>query len=196
VLKVGLTGGIASGKSEAARAFAALGAPVIDADELAREATAPGSAGLAEIVASFGAEYLDADGALNREKLRARVFADAGARKRLEAIVHPRVRALLGERLAGLETPYAISVVPLLVETGMDKEMDRVLVVDCPEAAQIERIMARDGETEASARTILRTQASRAERLRIADDVLMNDAGLERLRAQVRDLNDRYREPR
>ncbi len=196
MLKVGLTGGIASGKSEAARAFAALGAPVIDADELAREATAPGSAGLAEIVASFGAEYLDADGALNREKLRARVFADAGARKRLEAIVHPRVRALLGERLAGLETPYAISVVPLLVETGMDKEMDRVLVVDCPEAAQIERIMARDGETEASARTILRTQASRAERLRIADDVLMNDAGLERLRAQVRDLNDRYREPR
>ncbi len=193
MLRIGLTGGIASGKSEAARVFTELGVPVIDTDNLALEASARGSAGLAEIVAAFGSKYLDEAGRLNRMKLRSRVFADHAALKHLEAIVHPRVRALLRERLVGLAAaPYVVIVVPLLVETGMDEEVDRVLVVDCPVAMQIARLRARDGATEASARAILATQASRAARLAAADDVIVNDAGLDRLRDAVRRLHERY----
>ncbi|MGH8275029.1 MAG: dephospho-CoA kinase [Gammaproteobacteria bacterium] len=194
MLKIGLTGGIASGKSEAARAFADLDVPVLDTDELAREATAPGSAGLAAIVAAFGREFLAADGKLDRKKLRVLVFRDATARKRLEQILHPRVRMLLEERLAALASPYVIIVVPLLIETDMTKEVDRVLVVDCPETAQIARLRARDGETGASARAILAAQANRAERLAAADDVIANDADLDKLVSEVRRLHQRYRQ--
>ncbi|MGH8224776.1 MAG: dephospho-CoA kinase [Gammaproteobacteria bacterium] len=192
MLTIGLTGGIASGKSAAAHAFAALGVPVIDTDELAREALAPGSKGLARAIETFGREYLDADGSLDRARLRRRVFADPEARKALEAIVHPRVRELLAERLTALHAPYAIVVVPLLVEAGMAKEMDRVLVVDCPEALQVERLMARDGETEASARAMIAAQAPRKLRLAASDDVIENDAGLDHLAAQVRTLHESY----
>lgn len=189
---VALTGGAASGKSEAARAFAALGVPVIDTDELAHEVLAPGSEGLARMVENFGRDYLDADGALDRARLRRRVFADPEARKALEAIVHPRVRTLLDERIATVHAPYAIVIVPLLIETGMANAMDRVLVVDCPEALQIARLEARDGETEAGARAIVAAQANRDARLDAADDIIENDADLDRLKTQVRKLHETY----
>jgi len=193
MLKVGLTGGIASGKTAVAEAFTTLGAPVIDTDELSREVAAFGSEGLQAIVDAFGDDYLDAAGELYREKLRERVFADVDARRRLEAIGHPRVQSSLHERLVRLEAPYAIIVVPLLIETGMDKAMDRVLVVDCPETVQIERLMARDGETPAGARAILAAQTDRISRLAAADDIIKNDGTLAELQDKVRDLNERYR---
>ncbi|MDN5864181.1 MAG: dephospho-CoA kinase [Gammaproteobacteria bacterium] len=192
MLKVGLTGGIASGKSAVANAFAAQGAPVIDTDVLAREATAPGSAGLRALVQAFGEEYVDAAGKLDRGRLRRRVFASPEDRKRLESIVHPLVIERLRGQLAKLDAVYVVIAVPLLVETGMHHDMDRVLVVDCPAAVQIERLRARDGESEESARAILATQADRASRLAAADDVIVNDGSLERLRAEVRRLHERY----
>lgn len=194
IFTVGLTGGAASGKSEAARMFAALGVPVVDADELAREAVAPGSAGLERVVAAFGPDVLDAGGALDRAAMRRRVFASAADRHRLEAIVHPEVRRRLAERLAALDAPYAVVMAPLLVESGLADEMDRVLVIDCPEALQIERLMARDGENAAGARRMLAAQAPRGERLAAADDVIVNDATPERLGERVRALHARYLE--
>jgi dephospho-CoA kinase len=193
MLKVGLTGGIASGKTAVADAFSALDAPVIDTDELSREVAVRGSEGLQAIVDAFGEDYLDAAGELDREKLRGRVFADPAARKRLEAIVHPRVQASLRERLARLEAPYAIIAVPLLLETGMDKDVDRVLVVDCSETMQIERLMARDGERASRARAILRAQTDRISRLAAADDIIKNDGSLAALQYKVRELDERYR---
>lgn len=192
VLRVGLTGGIASGKTTAANAFAELGAAVIDTDDLAREVTQPGSDGLEAIVQTFGSKYLDAVGRLDRARLRQRVFASGEDRERLEAIVHPLVLASLERRLERLDAPYAIIVVPLLVETGMHRDMDRVVVIDCPEAVQIERLGKRDGETETGARAILASQAERATRLAAGDDILVNDADLIRLAADVRKLHDSY----
>lgn len=194
MLKIGLTGGIASGKSEAARRFAALRVPVIDADQLAREAVAPGTAGLQAIVTEFGEEVLRSDGTLDRRALRDRVFADAASRRRLEAIVHPRVRALLDARLDAAEAPYVLVMAPLLVESGLAREMDRVLVVDVPEATQLQRLTARDGESEVGARRILAAQARRSERLEAADDVIVNDADLAELDAAVQRLHRRYLE--
>jgi dephospho-CoA kinase len=191
---VGLTGGAACGKSEAARRFAALGAAVVDADALAREAVAPGSAGLGQLVADFGREILDAGGALDRAAMRRRVFASPDDRRRLETIVHPEVRRLLADRLAAVGGPYAVVVVPLLVEAGLDREVDRVLVVDCPERLQIERLMRRDGEDETGARRMLAAQIPRKERLDAADDVIVNDGTLERLDERVRELHARYLE--
>lgn len=192
MLKIGLTGGIASGKSAAAQRFAALGVPVIDADELAREAVAPGSDGLQAAINAFGTDILAADGSLDRRRMRRRVFADPEERRRLEAIVHPRVRTLLDVRLAALQAPYAIVAVPLLVESGLAAEMDRVLVIDVPEELQIHRLMERDGETEARARHMLETQASRSERLAAADDVIVNDGTLAQLDASVQRQHRRY----
>lgn len=192
MLKVGLTGGIASGKSAVARFFSALGVPVIDTDELAREAVAPGTPGLRAVIEAFGRTVLDPHGALDRRTMRKRVFADPAARKRLEAIVHPEVRRLLAERLASLQAPYVLIVVPLLVESGLAREMDRVLVVDCPELLQIDRLAARDGETLAEARNMLAAQATRSQRLACADDVITNDAGLDALEVAVGDLHRRY----
>lgn len=193
--KVGLTGGIASGKTVAAEAFAALGAPVIDTDTLALDATAPGSEGFQAIIDAFGRAYIDDDGYLDRAKLRQYVFAHPAERKRLEAIVHPLVRARLEDWLGTLDhPPYAIIVVPLLIETGMDKEVDRVLVVDCPETAQLERLQARDGETPESARAILAAQSDRATRLAAADDIIRNDGPPAALRDEVRRLDTLYRE--
>lgn len=192
MLTIGLTGGIASGKSETARCFAALDVPVVDADALAREAVAAGSEGLAEVVTVFGRDVLAPDGTLDRRVLRRRIFADAAERRRLEAIVHPRVRAALTARLARLTTPYAVVVVPLLVESGLAEEMDRVLVVDCPEALQISRLLARDGESVTDARAILAAQIPRARRLAAADDVIVNDGTLQALEAAVTELHGRY----
>lgn len=191
-LRVGLTGGIASGKSTVARLFAALGVPVIDTDVLAREVVAPGSPVLQQIVARFGAGVLAADGSLNRGALRAIVFSDASARADLEALTHPAIRELLAVRAAEAGGEYQIHVIPLLVETNGQERVDRVLVVDCSEELQIRRLQARDGSTEEQARSMLAAQASRAARLAIADDVIRNEGDVGMLRDQVETLHLRY----
>lgn len=199
-LHVGLTGGIASGKSTVARLFAARGVPVIDTDDLAREAVAPGSDGLAAVVARFGPGVLAADGSLDRRALRRIVFASESdsesekARRDLEAITHPRIRALLTQRSSEAGGAYQIWVIPLLVEGKGRVRVDRVLLVDCPEALQIERVMQRDGSSREQAEAILAAQASRAERLSAADDVIVNDGDPARLEARVAELHQIYLE--
>ena len=192
VLVIGLTGGIGSGKSEVGNRFAEHGVPVIDTDQLARELVEPGQPALADVAAAFGPDCLDSQGRLRRDHLRERVFADPEGRRRLEAILHPRIRALLKARVASLSTPYCLVVVPLLVETGMTDLVDRVLVVDVPEAEQVRRVVTRDGVAEEQARRILDAQASRRQRLARADDVLENVGDLGLLDRQVADLHDRY----
>jgi dephospho-CoA kinase len=192
--RVGLTGGIASGKSTVARLFAARGVPVIDLDQVAREAVEPGEPGLAAIVAAFGAEVLDATGRLNRASLRARVFHDPATRKRLEELLHPPILAAGVQHAEAAGGPYQVIVAPLLVEFGLTGWVDRVLVVDCPAETQLERLLARDGGDEALARAILATQASREQRLAAADDVIANDGPPERLPGAVATLDAVYRE--
>jgi dephospho-CoA kinase len=191
---VGLTGGIASGKSAVAGVFADLGVPVIDTDAIAREVVEPGTPGLARVVAAFGQEVLGPDGHLDRKRLRSIVFADTDARRRLENILHPLIRAAMEDRSAVAEGPYQVLVIPLLVESGLNTSVDRVLVVDCPEKLQIERVMRRDRASEPEARAILRAQTSRGERLALADDVIVNDSDLGALERKVRELDVRYRE--
>lgn len=193
-LRIGLTGGIASGKSTVARLFAARGIPVIDLDELAHQVVAPGQPALAEIVAAFGPEALDPQGRLDRAALRARVFRDEESRRRLEGMLHPRILAAAVRDAEAAGGPYQLIVVPLLVESGLSGWLDRVLVIDCPEAQQLQRLVARDGSEEALARAILATQASRAERLAVADDVLLNDGPPEQLAAAIDRLDALYRE--
>ncbi|MEW6590785.1 MAG: dephospho-CoA kinase [Pseudomonadota bacterium] len=190
---IGLTGGIGSGKSTVADRFAALGVPVIDTDVIARRLTERGGEALDAIRAAFGESVMQPDGSLDRAALRRRVFVDADARRRLEAILHPRIRRAVGQALAALETPYAIVVIPLLVETqGYRDVLDRVLVIDCPEALQVERVMARNGLSRAEVEAILAAQATRAERLAVADDVLPNTAAPDALGAAVDALHARY----
>jgi dephospho-CoA kinase len=192
---VGLTGGIASGKSTVARLFAARGIVVADADEAARAAVAAGSEGLAAVVAAFGAEVLAADGSLDRGAMRRHVFHHDNARRRLESIVHPRVRDLLHEACVAAAGPYAIAAIPLLVETGRDAYawLSRVLVVDAAPDVQRARLQARDGIDAALADRMLAAQASRGVRLAIADDVLVNDGDPDALDAHVAALDRRYR---
>jgi len=190
---VGLTGGIGSGKSTVADCFAALGVPVIDTDVLARDLTAPGGGALDAIRAAFGDTVMQADGSLDRAALRRRVFADVGARRQLEAILHPRIRQAVELELAALAGSYALVVIPLLVETGGYRDLlNRVLVVDCPEALQIARVVARSGLTPDEVKAILAAQASRAARLAAADDVIVNAASPESLPAQVATLHQHY----
>ena len=190
---VGLTGGIGSGKSTVADCFAALGVPVIDTDVIARDLTAPGGAALEAIRAAFGETVMQADGALDRAALRRRVFADTTARHQLEVILHPRIRQVVGQMLAKLTAPYALIVIPLLVETGGYLDvLNRVLVVDCPEEVQIARVMARNGLTQDEVKAILAAQAGRAERLAAADDVIVNTATPADLHAEVATLHQRY----
>ena len=190
---IALTGGIGSGKSTVAELFAALGVPVIDTDDIARELTALDGPALDAIRGAFGEAVMQADGALDRAALRRRVFADAGDRRRLEAILHPRIEANVRQALASLTAPYALVVIPLLVETGGYRDViDRVLVVDCPEDMQIARVMARSGLARADAEAIVSAQASRSARLAAADDVIVNTAAPEALRSQVAALHRRY----
>ena len=190
---VGLTGGIGSGKSTVADLFAELGTPVIDTDAIARELTAPAGAALDAIHAAFGETVMQADGALDRAALRQRVFSDAAARRQLEAILHPRIRQIVAQTLATLTAPYALIVIPLLVETGGYRDvLNRVLVVDCPEDLQVARVMARSGLAQDDVEAILAAQAGRAARLAVADDVILNTASSEALRAQVATLHQRY----
>lgn len=193
---IGVTGGIASGKSTVARAFAARGIPWVDADEVAREVVAPGEPALAEIAEHFGRGVLTPDGGLDRRTMREIVFADAEARTRLERITHPRIRQRLEahlERLQAQGAPYVLLVSPLLFESGQDAMVDRCLVIDVPEETQIARTAARDGVDEAQARAIVAAQMSRTERLARADDVIDNSADEAGLAAQVTELDRRYR---
>lgn len=191
--RIGLTGGIASGKTTVANLFAELGATIIDTDVIAREVVAPGQPALEEIAAAFGSEVLQPDGSLDRGALRARVFASTDDRERLEAITHPRIRAETLRQADEAGGLYQLIVVPLLVESPLRDSVDRILVVDCPEEAQIERLMARDADSEEQARRILAAQASRSERLAIADDVVSNDGSIEDTRRQVAALHEIYR---
>ena len=192
VFRVGLTGGIASGKSTVARLFEALGVPVIDTDLLAREVVAPGEPLLGQISTRFGAGVLAADGSLNRTALREIVFADPSARAELEQLTHPAIRARLEARSAVLGGPYQLLVIPLLVETAGRTPVDRVLVVDCSDALQIRRLQARDGTSLEQARQILKAQATREARLAIANDVIVNEGDLGAVRDRVATLHASY----
>ena len=192
VFRVGLTGGVASGKSTVAALFDARGVPVIDTDELAREVVEPGQPPLALLVARFGPAILTSDGHLDRPALRSIVFSDPKARNDLEALTHPAIGAALESRSAGAGGPYQILVIPLLVEKNLASRLDRVLVVDCDEALQIERLKARDGSSPAEAQAILNAQAARATRLKAAHDVIQNDGDLAALRKQVATLHAQY----
>ena len=189
-LRIGLTGGIGSGKSTVAAALAALGASVIDTDAIARSLTQPGGAAIAAIAAQFGAEFVDASGALDRSRMRELAFADPAARQRLEAILHPLIRAETARQAEAAQGTAIVFDVPLLIESGRWREqVERVLVVDCREATQVERVMARSGWTREAVQAVLAQQASRRSRRAGADAVIYND-GLshEELRAEVRAL--------
>ena len=193
---IGVTGGVASGKSAVTGRFQALGATVADADLAARDAVAAGSEGLAEVVAQFGRQVLAADGRLDRAAMRARVFADPDARARLEAIVHPRVRRQLMAECRAAPGPYTLAAIPLLTEGGGRAAypwLDRILVVDAPTEIQRQRLIARDGVDAALAERMIAAQAGRRERLALADDVIVNDGPIEALDAHVAALDRRYR---
>lgn len=191
-LVVGLTGGIASGKSLVGAMFVKLGASLIDTDVVAREVVALGTPGLAAVAAEFGSKILLPSGELNRPALRSLVFADDAKRRQLEAILHPLIRSRTRAKLAELEAPYALVAVPLLVETNFGELVDRILVVDAPEPAQLERLMRRDAIPRAEALEMLRAQADRATRLQAAHDVIDNSGTPESTRRQVELLHRRY----
>jgi dephospho-CoA kinase len=190
--RVGLTGGIASGKSTVAEFFSELGVPVVDTDLIAREVVSIGSPALEEIRSAFGPDVMSADGELDRAVMRKIVFADDGKRRLLESILHPRIRELAFQRADQASAPYVIIVVPLLFESPMRNAMDRILVVDCTLETQLQRLLARDCETEEQAKKIIAAQATRDERLSIADDVIANDGDLEATRREVGLLHRRY----
>lgn len=192
MLRVGITGGIGSGKSTVAALFAALGVTVIDADILARELSAPGTEGYDAIVAHFGAEILSPARVIDRQRLRERVFADVEARKALEAILHPRIRARMHELARAARPPYCILVIPLLIETGQRDLVDRILVVDVPEDIQIARVMARSGLTRLQVQAIIAAQATRAARLAAAGDIIVNANDAAALEPEVARLHALY----
>lgn len=191
-MRIGLTGGIASGKSTVADMFAELGVVVIDTDVIAREVVQPGEPAIDEIRAEFGDRLILASGELDRAAMRDLVFADAPARGKLEAILHPRIRASTVRQAEAAGGEYQLIVVPLLAESPIRDFVDRILVVDCQEEMQIQRLLARDAGSEEQARRILAAQASREQRLAIADDVILNDGDLEHTRDQVRTLHSGY----
>jgi len=192
--RVGLTGGIASGKSTAAKFFGALGVPILDSDQVARDVVEPGQPPLERLVARFGHSILTADGHLDRPALREIVFSDPKARADLEALTHPAIGAAMEARSAAAGGPYQILVIPLLVEKNLGSQVNRVLVVDCDEELQIRRLRDRDGSTPHQVQAILRAQAPRAARLKVADDVIHNDADMSAVQAQVAALHARYLE--
>ncbi len=194
--RIGLTGGIASGKTAVGRAFESLGIVVADADLAARDTVAIGSAGLAEVIAAFGAEVLAADGGLDRAAMRRRIFGDEDARRRLEGIVHPRVRETLARQCAEAPGAYAVAAIPLLTEVGGRAAypwLDRILVVDVPVETQHARLLERDGIDAALADRMIAAQATRQQRLALADDVIVNSGSLDDLQRHVAALDARYR---
>jgi len=194
MLVVGLTGGIGSGKSEVSRRFEDLGVPVIDTDRISRDLVSPGSPALDEIAAVFGPDLLTREGALDRKRLRAMIFAREQDRLALEDILHPRIRQVTTEHLSRLDAPYAIIVVPLLLETRYPIPVDRVLVVDAPEETRIRRVARRDAADEQAVRRILARQAAREVRLAAASDVITNDGELDELDRQVQKMHRHYLE--
>ncbi len=192
VFRVGLTGGIASGKSTAAKFFGALGVPILDSDQIARDVVEPGQPPLERLVERFGPSILTPDGHLDRPALRDIVFSDPRARTDLEALTHPAIGAALEARSATAGGPYQILVIPLLVEKHLGSQVDRVLVVDCDEALQISRLRSRDGSTAEQVRAILDAQVSRSTRLKAADDVITNEADMSAVQNQVAALHARY----
>lgn len=193
MLRVGLTGGIGSGKSTVAGLFAARGVPVIDADEIARRLTGPGEPAVDEIAATLGVDLIR-DGTLDRRRLAARVFQNSADRQRLESILHPRIRAAMQEEIKRLTAPYCLLVIPLLIETGQRNLVDRVLVVDVDERTQIDRIRRRDARGDAEIHAILAAQVSRARRLQEADETVTNDGDTAALESQVEALHRKYLE--
>jgi dephospho-CoA kinase len=192
MLRVGLTGGIGSGKSTIASLFLMRGVPVIDTDEIARTLTEPGQESYDEIVHAFGDSILDENRRIARNKLRERVFDNIDERHRLEAILHPRIRAIAREKLAALDAPYGIVVVPLLIESGFGDFVDRILVVDAMENIQIQRTASRSGLSEPEIRKIMSAQATRAQRLQKANDVIENNGDRKQLEAEVERVHQWY----
>ncbi|MHB8476279.1 MAG: dephospho-CoA kinase [Steroidobacteraceae bacterium] len=191
-LLIGLTGGIASGKSTVAQRFVDLGVPVIDADAAAREVVAPGKPGLQQVIDRFGSGVVAENGELDRRALRELVFSDSGARRDLEAILHPLIRADMERSAAAAVGPYIVMAIPLLIEVGSRDRVDRILVVDVDEAVQLQRVMARDHCSAEQARAILASQAPRSARLAAADDVLRNGGTVTELRQAVDHLHQQY----
>jgi dephospho-CoA kinase len=192
-LVVGLTGGIGSGKSAAADAFARLGATIVDTDAISHELTGPGGAAVAEIQRQFGRAFVDASGAMNRKRMRDLVFSDAEEKQRLEALLHPLIRAESQRRIERAAGPYVIHVVPLLIESpGYRERVARVLVVDCPEAIQIARVRQRSGLPEAEVQRIIASQIQRERRLAAADDVIDNSGPIAALQQQAEKLHEKY----
>jgi dephospho-CoA kinase len=192
MLRIGLTGGIGSGKSTVAALFATRGVPVIDTDEIAHRLSQPGQAAFDEIVRDFGQGILDENRRIDRNRLRERVFDNDDERRRLETILHPHIRAAAQEKLAELSAPYCVLVVPLLIESGFQDLTDRILVVDAHENMQIQRTAARSGMSEAEIRKIMSAQASRAQRLQKADDVIDNNSDRKKLEAEVERIHQWY----
>jgi dephospho-CoA kinase len=192
-LAIGLTGGIGCGKTTVADLFAARGATIIDTDQIAHALTAPHGAAMPALLAEFGPDFATPEGALDRARMRTLVFADPGARARLEAILHPRIRDATAGAALLATGPYTIFVVPLLIESGTWRErVARVLAIDCAEATQVARVMARNQLPETQVRAIMAAQVTRAERLAAADDVIVNDAGIDALLPQVTRLHALY----
>lgn len=193
-LVVGITGGIGSGKTTVANVFSALGVPVIDTDQLARELVEPGQPALDEIIAVFGKKCITADGQLKRAYIRKQIYSDAGLKHQLEAILHPKIRQRIRTLLAEVRAPYCIVVIPLLLETAQTDLVDRVLVVDTSEKEQLARVAARDGLSDNTIMAIMQTQADRNTRLQAADDIIVNDRDLESLTERILELHTHYME--
>ncbi len=193
MLKIGLTGGIASGKSTAAQIFQSLGVPVIDADDIAQELLRPGTDTAATVARLFGPRILDHQGNIDRSALRKYIFSNSNARHTLEATLHPLILSHIRQKLDTLEnTPYAIVMAPLLIESGLARDMDRILVIDCPVKLQLERLRTRDTESKPQALRIMAAQASRKDRLAAADDIIVNDGDRATLATVVRNLHRYY----
>ena len=192
MLVVGLTGGISSGKSTVADLFAKKDVPIIDADQLARALTIPGTPALNQIIKLFGQEIVLPDGTLDRKKLGNLIFRDATKRKQLEELLHPLIRAEMKRQIEALNTPYCIAMIPLLLETTQNPLINRILVVDTSEESQISRTMARDHLSREAVEAILKTQMDRQKRLSLADDVICNDGTYENLIPQVDELHEDY----
>jgi dephospho-CoA kinase len=194
MLRIGVTGGIGSGKTTVAQAFASRGVPVIDTDQISRSLTSAHGLALPELRKAFGDSVFGANGSLDRKRLRSLILNDSKAKRQLESILHPIIQRETFRQLERLSSPYALVVIPLLVETGVyDKMLDRVLVVDCSEEIQVQRALARGGWEEAEIRATLAAQAPRQARLEKADDVINNDGNLDALSAQVALLDEKYR---
>ena len=194
MIKVALSGGIASGKTTVSDALAEYGVPIVDTDVIAREVVASGTPGLAKIAERFGDSVIDESGALERHKLREIIFSDASARKDLESILHPLIRTETVRQLQEHQSagaPYSVVVIPLLVETDQQKNYDHVIIVDVDPAIQLQRVMARDNSSKKQAESIIASQATRSQRLAVADDVIQNNSSHETVISQVRKVHEK-----